>query len=75
MKLAGREVFQEQDPQHSAYAGSGLDEVHGARTKVRSFRARDIAAEPLASETSTLGEFRKRWRLVTDLDGTRWVPR
>ena len=53
----------------------GYEEVDGPRSHVRSFRARDLALEPLAAETTTLIEFRRRWRLVTDIDGTRWVPR
>jgi len=53
----------------------GYEDVDGPKLRVRHFRRRDLAIEPFSSETTTLDEFRRRWRLLTDIDGTRWVPR
>lgn len=75
MRMTRTRINREQDPHHSPSPGDGLADVYGPQTHVRSFRARDIAQEPLAAETTTLESFRARWRLVTDVDGTRWVPR
>lgn len=76
MKLARADVRRDQDPHGSiSTTRGGYEDVDGPRSHGRRYRARDLAQEPLAAETTTLDEFRSRWRLVTDVDGTRWVPR